>query len=45
MKYLIIAVVVGCGFKPSPPAGCTYGDAVCVCDESGYCHWTWVCEE
>ena len=28
-----------CGVKPVPPVGCSYEDAICVCDSDGNCAW------
>jgi hypothetical protein len=37
----LIPVNMACGIPPIPPVGCKIGD--CVCDETGRCRWTFVC--
>lgn len=54
MKYLLIMQLLfgrgdelsnwQCGARPVAPIGCTWDDAVCVCDNSGNCQWMFFCD-
>jgi hypothetical protein len=34
---------IECGIKPFPPFGCSYEDAVCICNQTA-CNWVYICQ-
>lgn len=39
------AYAQACGYSspPYPPYGCQHPHAICICDASGNCSWTFIC--
>lgn len=41
-KEINVAYGFACGLKPIPPLGCSYNDAICIC-EGNNCRWVFSC--